>query len=104
MSDVHSKGIESNVASVVGAICTSAVASIVHLVVTKSMEGAVSGFLQNRSTSFGKVMMYSQIARADFVVSAHVHSHMTWSLPGDSKCQLNTQCTMTQSEHRQKIL
>ena len=70
MSDVHSKGIELNVASVVGAICTSVFANMVHLVMINSIEGAVSGFLQNRSTSFARVMAYSQIARANSVISA----------------------------------
>ena len=89
MSNVHSKGIESNVASVEGAICTSAVASIIHLVAMKNMEGAVTGFLQNRSTSFGRVMMYSQIARAGPVVSAHVHSHVVCSPTRDSVTQVS---------------
>ena len=76
MSDMLSKGIELNVASVVGAMIISAFANIIHLVATKSMEGAVTGFLQNRSTSLVKVMIYFQIARADYVITAHVHLHV----------------------------
>ena len=76
MSDVHSKGIESNAASMTGANCRSALANMIHLVVMKSIEGAVTGFLQNRSTSLPRVIRYSQIARADCVVSAHVQSHV----------------------------
>ena len=78
MSDIRSQCIESNVASVIGANWKSALANIIHLVPAKSIEGAVSGFLQNRSTSLAKVMRYSQIARAGSVVSAHVHSHTTF--------------------------
>ena len=64
MSDIYGKGIESNVASVIGTNCRSAVANTIHLVPMKSAEVAVSGFLQKRSTSFARVMVYSQIARA----------------------------------------
>ena len=71
---MRSKSIESNVSSVVGAICRSAVASIFHLVAMKSIEGADTGFVQNISTSFARVMKYSQMAGADSVVSVHVHS------------------------------
>ena len=80
MPDVHSKGIESNVASVLGTIRSSTLAHIIHLVAMKSIEGAVSGFLQNRLISLAKVIRYSQIARADSAVSTfHVHSHMAQS-------------------------
>ena len=100
MSAMHSEGVESNVASVVGANCRIAFANIFHLVAMKSMEGAVTGFPQNRSTSFGRVMMYSQIDRAHSVISAcHVHSHVAWSPTRNSISQFSIQCTMTQSEH-----
>ena len=103
VGDMRSKSIESNVASVVGANCTSAVVSMIHLVAMKSIEGAVTGFLQNMLTSFEKVMRYSQIASADSVVSAHVHSHVARSHTRDSISQLSIQCAMSQSEHRQQI-
>ena len=73
MSNMCSKGIDTNAAFVSGANCRSAVATIIHLVATKSIEGAVTvGLLQNISTSFAKVMRYSQIAKADSVVSAYL--------------------------------
>ena len=104
MFDMRGKGIESNVVFKVGTICRSALANIIHLVAMKSIEGAVSGFLQNRSTSLSRVMRYSQIDRADFAVSAcHVHSHVAWSPTWGSILQLKTQRTMTQREHRQQI-
>ena len=76
VSDMHSKCVESNTASLKGASGRNAVANIFHLVAKKSIEGAVNGFLQKRSTSFERVTRYSQIARADSVVNAHVHSHV----------------------------
>ena len=75
VSDMRIIDVESDVASVIGANCRSAATSIIHLIPTKSIEGAVAGFLQNISTSLAKVIAYSHITRADYVISAHVHSH-----------------------------
>ena len=76
MSDTHDDGIESNVVSVIGTSSKSAYATMIHLVPTKSSQVAVFGFLQKISTSFVKVMRYSQTASTDPVVSAWVHVHM----------------------------
>ena len=76
MSEMRSQSVESDVASVIGANCISAFANMVHLVPKKSIEVADTGFFQNRSTSFARVVRYSQITRADSVVSAHVHWHL----------------------------
>ena len=74
--DMSGIDVESNIASVVGTNCRSAVANMIHLVAMKRIEVAVTGFVQNRSTSFASVTVYSQIARAGSAVSAHVHSHV----------------------------
>ena len=76
MSDTCGEGIESNIVFGVGAHARSTVASILHLVTAKRSEVAVTGFLQKISTSFVKVIRYSQSARADYIVSTYVHMHM----------------------------
>ena len=73
---MRSKSMESNVASVLGTNARSALATMIHLVETRSSEAAVVGFLQKTSTSLVKVMMYSQIACADSVDNARVHPHI----------------------------
>ena len=68
--------IESNVVSVTGTNPEIAFATMVHLVRTKSSDVAVFGFLQKISTSFVKVMRYSQTANTDSAVSAREYTHM----------------------------
>ena len=77
MHDIYNRGIESDIAFVTGTNCTSAFPRIIHLMETNSSEVVVIGFFQKISTSFPRVIVYSQIASADVVVSIHVALHMS---------------------------
>ena len=76
MSDICGEDIESNVVSAIGANCTSAFATMVHLVMIKSSEVVVFGFLQKILTSSVKVMKYSQTATTVYIISTHMLMHM----------------------------
>ena len=76
ISATRDNDIESNIVSVIGTNFKSAYATMIHLVPMKSSEVAVIGFLQKISTSFVKVMMYSQTASTDPVVSTHARARV----------------------------